>query len=72
MQISSEIEPSFTINCVYTSNTRAVKTQQTICDVVSQCNIQQYGKYNYMFRPCILHIDVYYTVIPPHISFVVF
>jgi hypothetical protein len=43
---------TYRINCVYTFNIRAVKTQQTICEVVSQCNIQQYVKYNYMFRPC--------------------
>jgi hypothetical protein len=30
----------------------AVKTQQTICQIVSLCIIQQYVIYNYMFRPC--------------------
>jgi hypothetical protein len=33
-------------------HTRAVKTQQTICQIVSLCNIQQCVIYNYMFRPC--------------------
>jgi hypothetical protein len=40
------------INCVYTLNIHSVKTQQTACEVVSQCNIQQYVQNNYMFRPC--------------------
>jgi hypothetical protein len=31
---------------------RAVKTQQTVCQIVSQCNIQHYVIYSYMFRPC--------------------
>jgi hypothetical protein len=37
---------------VYTLNIRSVKTQQTVCEVVSLCNIQQYVQNNYMFRPC--------------------
>jgi hypothetical protein len=37
--------------CIYL-NIRSVKTQQTVCEVVSQCNIHQYLKNNYMFRPC--------------------
>jgi hypothetical protein len=42
----------YSINCVYTLNIRSVKTQQTVCEVVSQCNIHQYVQNNYMFRPC--------------------
>jgi hypothetical protein len=39
-------------NRVYTLNIRAVKTQQTICEVVSQCNVHQYVRNSHMFRPC--------------------
>jgi hypothetical protein len=37
--------------CIY-FHIHAVKTQQTICQVVSLCYIQQYVINNYMFRPC--------------------
>jgi hypothetical protein len=37
--------------CIY-CHIRAVKTQQTICQIASLCNIQHYVIYNYMFRPC--------------------
>jgi hypothetical protein len=37
--------------CIY-FYIRAVKTQATICQIVSLCNIQEYVTYNYMFRPC--------------------
>jgi hypothetical protein len=37
--------------CIY-FHIRAVKTQQTICHIVSLCNTQDYVMYNYLFRPC--------------------
>jgi hypothetical protein len=42
----------YSINCLYTLNIRSVKTQETVCEVVLQCNIHQYLQNNYMFRPC--------------------
>jgi hypothetical protein len=37
--------------CIY-FHICAVKTQQTICQIVSLCIIQHYVIYNCMFRPC--------------------
>jgi hypothetical protein len=50
--------------CIYL-NIRSVKTQQTVCELVSQCDIHQ-------ICSCFVHIDVYHTAIPTHILFVVF